>query len=112
MCTVGSMFFIALWYPAGGRSESQCALLQPASTIIILIIITSVYDEAPDPGPLGTLCNSTCQWDDDTQCLLGKCGDGFSVMHATSLEHCVVFSNIDQTILNLFPSIVLDYSGS
>ena len=60
--------------------------LQTATTIIILIIITSVYEEAPDPGPLGIPYNSTCQWDDDTQCLLGKCGDGSSAMHATSLE--------------------------
>lgn len=78
---------MALWLPVGGRSELQCALLQTATIILILIIITSVYDEAPGAEPPGIPYSATSQWDDATQGLLGKGDDGFSVMHAPSLDH-------------------------
>lgn len=61
--------------------------LQTATAILILIIITSVSDEAPAAEPLGIPYNSKSQWDRATWGLLGKSGDGFSVMHAPSLDH-------------------------
>lgn len=46
---------VATWQP----QWISMLFLQTATTIIILIIITSTYAEAPDPAPLGTPCSST-----------------------------------------------------